>query len=185
LTELLQKNTLWNWGNEQERAFSILKEELCKEPILAYPDFSQEFILTTDASAVALGGILSQMKDGKEHPVSYTSRTFNKAERNYSPIERELKAIVWRVKHFRPYLYGRKFKIITDHRALVWLMNLEDPHSKLFRWKTEMEEFEFEIIYKKGSLNTNADALSRNPILMYQHNDENESTETASESEET
>lgn len=167
LTQLLKKDEIWKWGPEQEKAFVTLKEELCKEPILAFPDFSKQFMLTTDASGFAIGGILSQERNKKEHPVAYASRTLNKAEQNYSTIEKELLAIVWCVKHYHQYLYGRKFKIITDHRPLVWLMNLKDPHSRLARWRIMLEDYDYEIVYKKGALNTNADALSRNPVLVY------------------
>jgi len=69
--------------------------------------------------------------------------------------------IVWACKYFRPYLYGQKFKIYTDHRPLVWLFNLKKPNSKLLRWRLRLEEYDYEIIHKKGSLNSNADALSR------------------------
>lgn len=70
-------------------------------------------------------------------------------------------AIVWTVKYFRPYLFGRKFTIITDHKPLQWLFSMKDPSSKLLRWRLKMEEYDYNIVYKKGALNTNADALSR------------------------
>jgi hypothetical protein len=62
------------------------------------------------------------------------------------------------VKHFRPYLYGRKFKIASDHKPLMWIMNIKDPTSRLLRWRVKLEEYDYEIVYKKGALNTNADA---------------------------
>jgi hypothetical protein len=83
------------------------------------------------------------------------------AERNYSTSEKELLAIVWGTKHFRPYLYGRKFKITTDHQPLTWIMNVKDLSSRLLRWRLKLEEYDYEISYKKGALNTNDDALSR------------------------
>jgi hypothetical protein len=64
-------------------------------------------------------------------------------------------------KYFRPYLFVAKFKIITDHKPLQWLFNLKEPNSKLVRWRLKLEEYDYEILYKKGKLNTNADALSR------------------------
>lgn len=70
-------------------------------------------------------------------------------------------AIIWATKYFRPYLFGRRFKIITDHKPLQWLFSLKEPNSKLVRWRLKLEEFDYEIQYKKGSLNKNADALSR------------------------
>jgi hypothetical protein len=75
--------------------------------------------------------------------------------------EKELLAIVWAIKYFRPYLYGRRFKIATDHKQLTWIMNVKDPGSRLLRWRIQLEEYDYEIVYRKGSLNTYADALSR------------------------
>jgi hypothetical protein len=110
-----------------------LKEILTSKPILQYPEFSKEFILTTDASNEGIGAILSQGQIGKDFPIAYSSRNVNKAERNYTTSEKELLAIVWGIKHFRPYLYGRKFKIVSDHKPLLWIMNIKDPGSRLLR----------------------------------------------------
>jgi hypothetical protein len=161
LHALLKANTPFEWDMAQEVAFQKLKEKLVLKPILQYPDFTREFVLTTDASNEGLGAILSQGEIGKDLPVAYASRNLNKAERNYSTSEKELLAVVWGVKHFRPYLYGRKFKIPSDHKPLMWIMNVKDPGSRLLRWRIKLEEYDYEIIYKKGALNTNADALSR------------------------
>jgi len=70
-------------------------------------------------------------------------------------------AIIWAVKYFRPYLYGNKFKVITDHKPLVWLQNFKGQNQKLLRWKLTLSEYDYGIIYKKGSQNVIADALSR------------------------
>lgn len=70
-------------------------------------------------------------------------------------------AIIWATKYYRPYLYGQKFKIVTDHKPLMWLMSFKEPNSKLVRWKLQLLEYDFEVIYKKGSQNIFADALSR------------------------
>ena len=87
---------------------------LCKEPVLQYPDPSKPFVVTTDSSRVAIGAILSQGPIGKDRPISYASRVLNDAEKNYSTIEKELLAIVYAVKRFRLYLYGKKFSLVTD-----------------------------------------------------------------------
>jgi transposase InsO family protein len=131
------------------------------QPLLQYPDFSKPFILTTDASNDALGAILIQGDIRRDLPVAYASRTLNAAERNYSTVEKELLAIIWGCKHFRPYLLGRKFTVVTDYRPLVWIFNVKDPSSRLLRWRLKLEEYEYNILYKRGSSNINADALSR------------------------
>jgi len=88
------------WEESQEIAFRTLKQKLISQPILQYPDFSREFILITDASNDGAGAVLSQGQIGKDLPIAYMSRSFNKAERNYSTVEKELAAIVWGIKHF-------------------------------------------------------------------------------------
>ncbi|KAM0730356.1 Retrovirus-related Pol polyprotein from transposon 412 [Formica fusca] len=147
---------------EQQNAFEILKEKLMTTPVLKYPDFTQEFIVTTDASDYAIGAVLSQGKVGNDRPIAYASRILSRAEQNYNTTEKELLAIVWAVKHFRPYVYGTKFKIVTDHKPLIWLFNVNDPGSRLIRWRLKLEEYDYEIIHKAGRANANADALSRN-----------------------
>ena len=159
--KLLKKDVKFEWTEAQEHAFRYLKSKLTSHPILQYPDFSKEFILTTDASNRGLGAVLSQGPIGKDLPVAYASRSLSSAEIHYTTTEKELLAIVWSVKYFRPYLFGRRFKIVSDHKPLVWVMNVKDPGSRLMRWRIQLAEYEYEIVHKRGTLNTNADALSR------------------------
>jgi len=161
LTALLKKDTPYKWNDLCQQSFETLKNCLTQAPILQYPDFSKPFNLTCDASNYAIGCVLSQGPIGKDLPIAYASRTLNKAEINYNVTEKELSSIVWGIKVFRPYLFGQKFNIITDHRALIWLFNLKDPGSRLTRWRLKLEEYQYTIQYKPGSSNTNADALSR------------------------
>ena len=165
LTELLKKENSFEWKDEQQKSFDALKWKLVNPPILQYPDFTKSFVLTTDASQNAIGCILSQGKIGSDLPIAYASRTLNSAERNYSTVEKELLAIVWGCKHFRPYLLGRKFSIVTDHKPLTWIFSVKDPSSRLLRWRLLLEEYQYEVEYKAGKRNTNADALSRDPNL--------------------
>lgn len=81
---------------------------------------------------------------------------------------------MWSVKHFRPYLYGVKFKIVTDHKPLIWLCKLSNPTSRLIRWRIQLDEYEYEVTYKQGKLNSNADALSRINIEALDNNNTNE-----------
>ncbi|XP_051173560.1 uncharacterized protein LOC127289595 [Leptopilina boulardi] len=166
LTKLLRKETTFEWTQKEENAFSELRDKLITAPILQFPNWNQVFVLTTDASNEGLGAILSQGHIGEDKPIAFASRTLNKAEINYTTTEKELLAIVWAVKHFRHHLFGRRFKIVTDHKPLVWLFNVKDPTSRLMRWRLKLEEYDYEIIYKKGIANTNADALSRIPRVQ-------------------
>lgn len=94
-------------------------------------------------------------------PISFASKTFTKSETNKSTIEKELMAIHWAIETFRPFLYGTKFLVKTDHRPLVYLFNLTDPSSKLTRLRIDLEEYSFEIQHIKGECNVVADAISR------------------------
>ncbi|PNF41072.1 hypothetical protein B7P43_G06245 [Cryptotermes secundus] len=164
LTNLLKKDSEWKWLEEEQTSFELLKSKLTSSPLLQYPDFNKPFILTTDASGYAIGAILSQGKLGNDKPIAYASRTLNQAELNYATVEKELLAIVWACKHFRPYLLGRKFQIVTDHKGLTWIFNVKDPSSRLMRWKLLLEEYDYEIQYRAGERNSNADSLSRYPV---------------------
>lgn len=161
LTQLTKQDREFSWGTEEQRSFERLRNALCSEDVLAYPDFKLPFILSVDASGVALGAVLSQLQDGVERPIGYASRQLNAAERNYSATEKEMLAAVWATKYFRCYLYGRKFCLVTDHSALRWLLNVKDPSSRLARWQQRLAEFEYEAVYKPGKKHYNADALSR------------------------
>lgn len=158
MTRCLKKGNKLNTSDpDYMEAFMKCKQLLMNSPILNYPDFEKPFKLTTDASNVAIGSVLSQ----NEKPIAYYSRTLNSAEKNYSTIEKELLSILDSTKNFRPYLYGRKFTVETDHNPLVWLYKIKEPNSRLIRWKIKLDEYDFDVIYKKGKLNVVADALSR------------------------
>lgn len=161
LTKLLKKDVSFNWTSLQQNSFENLKSLLCFEPLLQYPDFTKSFYLTTEQFCCRIS--VSQGELPNDLPIVYASRTLNRAESNYSTTERELLSIVWSIKHFRPYLYGRKFTIITDHKPLTWLFNVKDPGSRLIIWRLTLEEYDYDIVYKPGKLNNNADALSRIP----------------------
>ena len=182
LTKLLKKSARFEWTSEQEQAFNTLKNCLCEQPILQFPNFEKPFNVTTDASNFAIGAVLSQGDYPKDLPVAYASRCLNSAEINYSVIEKELLAIVWAVRHFRPYLYGRRFRIVTDHQPLTWLFNIKDPKSRLVRWRLELEEHDYSIVYKPGRVNSNADALSRYPITVNLSQAQPKSKETKDDS---
>lgn len=130
-----------------------LKIAITSDSVLIYPDFNDTFILATDASGIGVGAILSQNRGGLERPVAFASKKLNKAEQNYSTIERELLGIIFGIKQFRCYLYGRRFTIITDHRPLKWILSLKDPTSRLARWALLLAEYEFDVIHRPGKKN--------------------------------
>ncbi|KAK9722049.1 Integrase zinc binding domain [Popillia japonica] len=156
-----RKKAIFIWTKECQDSFEKLTQTLISPQILQYPDFTKTFIVTTDASKVACGAVLSQNFNGQDLPISYASRSFTKGEANKSTIEKELTAIHWAVNHFRPYLWNQSFLIRSDHRPLVYLFSMKDPSSKLTRMRLSLEEFNFTVEYIKGNKNTGADALSR------------------------
>jgi len=103
---LTKKGEKFEWTTLQQHAFETLKTKLISAPVLKYPDFNEEFLVTTDASDYAIGAVLTQGKVGQDCPIAYASRVLSRAEQNYNTTEKELLAIVWAVQHFRPYLYG-------------------------------------------------------------------------------
>lgn len=160
LNRLTRKNVSFVWTKECDESFEKLKNALTTPPVLQFPDFSEsnEFIIQTDASGTAIGSVLCN-KDMR--PVAYASRPLNKSERNYPTIQKELVAIVWAIKYFRPYIYGRTFTIMTDHKPLIYLFSLKDPSSRLLKFRLTLEEYNFKIVYVPGKNNPVADALSR------------------------
>ena len=166
LYKLLSKNSKsYVWNEQCQHSFDLLKQKLVSPPILTYPDFKVPFIVSTDASGTAIGGVLSQVQKGSEKVIAYWSRQLQKAERNYSTVEREALAVVCAIKEFYPYLYGFPFTVITDHNPLTSLKGIKDTGGRLTRWLMFLQQFNFEIKYKKGSQHSNADALSRQPPI--------------------
>jgi len=163
LTKLTEKNVGFMWGTDQEEAWLELKQKLLTAPILAYPDPTREFIVDTDASAYGIGAVLSQVQDGAERVIAYGSRSLTKEERHYCVTRKEMLAVVFYLKHFRHYLYGRKFTVRTDHGALRWLTNFKDPQGQVARWLEVLGTYDFEIQHRPGLRHNNADALSRGP----------------------
>lgn len=157
LNSLTRKNAQFLWTIEHEQAFNRIKQSLANPELLAYPDFSKQFVLTVDASGAGVGSVLSQ----DDRPIAFASKGFTKAERNKATIEQELIAIHWSIRHFRHYLYGTHFIVRSDHRPLVYLYNLRETSSKLTRLRLELAEFNFTVEHIKGKNNVVADALSR------------------------
>ncbi len=133
---LTRKGVTFDWTPECQSAFDKLKKLLTGAPLLAYPDFSQHFLLETDASISGLGAVLAQHNkdDNLVHPIAYASRTLLPHEANYGISELDGLGVVWAVKPFRHYLYGHKCDVFTDHEALKALLNTPHPSGKLARW---------------------------------------------------
>ena len=163
LNQLTCKGEAYLWNDRAQRAFRRLKEALTSAPCLALPLDEGFFALDTDASAFALGGVLSQMQGGTERVVAYGSRTLSKEETRYCVTCRELLAVVVFLRYYRHFVLGRHFRLRTDHGSLRWLFHIREPEGQLARWLEYLAEFDFEIEHRAGSKHQNADALSRLP----------------------
>jgi hypothetical protein len=182
LQQLTHKNFLYVWSDDCNKAFIKLKELMCSDPVLRQPDLSKRFFLYTDASALSAGAILSQKDDKGEYVISYASRKFKHAELNYSVTEKECLAVLWAVKLYRIYLDGVEFTIITDHKALKWLLDITDPHGRLARWSIYLQAYIFIIENRPGITHTNADALSRVYTVEFSNNDQESISDTSQKS---
>ena len=159
------KKKEYQWGKEQQEAFEELKKKFAERPVLRLIDPSLPFILTTDASEVGLGAVLQQEHDDGVHPVAYLSKKLLPAEEKYPTHDRELLAIVYALKTWRPYLHGAAFRVQTDHHPLKYLETQSELSRRQQRWLETLSEFEFEIEYLRGKWNLVADALSRRADL--------------------
>lgn len=166
LTALLNKNKRFSWSPECEKSFQEIKGCLVKAPVLTCPDYSLPFIVQTDASGYGLGAVLSQPHPDGERVICYLSRSLSKQERNYSTTERECLAVLWALEKLRPYLEGVHCSVITDHYSLVWLQNQHNVTGRLARWLLRLQQFDFQIIHRKGKDNVVPDALSRSVPLV-------------------
>ena len=160
---LTRKGARFEWAEEQEMAFSQLKDLLTSAPVLAAPMDSGTFILDADASNGALGIVLQQEQDGKERVIAYASRSLDNAERSYCTTRKELLAVIFGLKKYRQFLLARSFVIRTDHSALTQLLRTPEPLAQQARWIDLLAEFNFEIRHRPGLVHGNSDALSRRP----------------------
>lgn len=167
---LLRQTTQWNWGQKQRRSFRDVKKLLKSSRVLAHFDDRLPLILACDASPYGLGAILShRMPDGSERPIGFSSRTLTKAELNYSHLDKEALAIVFGVRKYHQYLYGRHFEIKTDHKPLTHIFSESRATPKMAsgriqRWALTLGAYDYSIQYKEGKHNANVDALSRLPL---------------------
>ncbi|GFS65646.1 retrovirus-related Pol polyprotein from transposon 17.6 [Trichonephila clavipes] len=160
LYQLKKKGAKFNWSGEAQDSFDQIKRTLTEAPILQLPNFSEQFNLFTDASEVGIGAVLQQ----NQKPIAFASRTLNKAERNYTVIERECLAVIWALNKFKTYFGPLPVKVITDHAALTKLTNGKNLSSRMIRWALKLSEFNIEWEHRPGVQNVVADLLSRNPV---------------------
>ena len=163
LHALTGKHARFEWTPECEQAFVQLKDALTAAPVLAMPTDEDSFVLDVDASDRCIGAVLSQKQGEEERVIAYASRVLSRTERNYCCTRRELLAVVLFVRHYKPYLLGRRFLVPTDHAAWTWLRKTPEPIGQQARWCEILEEYDFDIQHRPGRSHGNADAMSRIP----------------------
>ncbi|KZV41973.1 peroxidase 64 [Dorcoceras hygrometricum] len=156
LTDLLKKEC-FGWNEEAQAAFDKLKGVLSTAPVLRMPNFQQEFTIECDASGRGVGAVLAQ--EGR--PIAFFSKALAPRTLSKSTYEKELMAMVLAIQHWRPYLLGRKFVVVTDHRSLTSLLKQRVTTPDQQHWIRKLLGYEFDIKYKAGTQNCAADALSR------------------------
>ncbi|GJZ66684.1 putative nucleotidyltransferase, ribonuclease H [Tanacetum coccineum] len=159
MTQLLVKDTPFNFSKECIQAFDTLKRKLTHAPIMIKPDWSLPFEIMCDASDYVVGAVLGQRIDKHFKPIHYASKTMNEAQENYTTTEKELLAVVFAFDKFRQYLVLSKTIVFTDHSALRYLFTKQDAKPRLIRWILLLQEFDIEIRNKKGAENLAADHL--------------------------
>ena len=142
---------------------------LVEAPVLAHYDVSAPLVVSADASPYGVGAVLSIIEGGQERPVAYASRSLAPAERNYSQLEKEALAVIFGVKKFHQFVYGRAFEIKTDHKPLLGLLGNGKPlpevvSPRVIRWRLTLQAYQCHLTYSPGACQANSDALSRLPL---------------------
>ncbi|GLT54897.1 hypothetical protein SLA2020_280560 [Shorea laevis] len=161
ITECLKGQT-FQWTEEADASFQLVKQKMTESPVLALPDFEKIFEVNCDASGVGIGGVLSQ--EGR--PIAFFSEKLSGSKKNYSTYDLEFYAIVQSLKHWRHYLVQKEFILITDHEALKYINSQQKLSRRHAKWVAYLQEFTFSLRHQSGSLNRVADALSRRVALL-------------------
>lgn len=152
LWRLTKKDVPYVFGPEQKEAFETLRKKLAEASRLAYFD--------KDAGPVGIGAVLIQEQHGVMVPICYVSRSLTDCERRYSQTERKALALVWACEHLQPYIYGKRFELVTDHKALEVIYSPRSkPCARIERWVLRLQPYDFRVIHMAGKYI--ADPLSR------------------------
>ena len=161
---LKRKKAPVDWQKCHQEAFDKLKGLCSEAPILAYADYKKPFSVYTDVSDIGLGAVISQKQGDKEPVIAYASRSLNKAECCYGTHKLEFLTLKWAIMdRFHEYLYGGQFEVFTDNNPLTYIMTLAKLNATGQQWIAALSIYNFQIYYRTGKTNANADALSRIP----------------------
>jgi len=176
LHALKRKGAKFIWTTDCQHSFDLLKEKISNPPVLQLADFSKPFILETDASNRAAGGVLLQENEDNDLlPVAYYSKKFNGNELKYSIYEKEAYSVILCMEKWHEFLEVRPFKLRTDNQALSYVLNTQRKLGRLSRWVERLLNLPFTVEHKKGAENVLADTLSR----LYDESNETEGKNNA------
>ena len=164
LHDLTKKHIPWSWGTPQQEAFDTLRTAFTSSPVLALWDPDRPTRIEVDASGFATGGaLLQKLDDGQWHPIAFRSASMQPAERNYEIYDREMLAIIEALRDWRHFLEGlpNPFTIVSDHANLQYWRTAQDLSRRQARWALYLSRFDFQLDYRPGNANTQADPLSR------------------------
>ncbi|XP_039602322.1 uncharacterized protein K02A2.6-like [Polypterus senegalus] len=170
LNELLQAGKQWKWSKECENSFQDAKRLVTSDTVLTHFNSSLPIKLACDASPYGIGAVMSHvMEDGSDRPIAFASRSLSAAEKNYAQIDREALSLVWGVKRFNQYLFGREFILVTDHQPLTSIFSPQKgvpatAAARMQRWALFLGGHRYKIEYKRTACHANADGLSRLPL---------------------
>ena len=149
ITEVIKKDVGFKWGEEQEKAFKVIKEKLTRAPLLALPNFAKTFEVECDASGLGIGAVLMQ----EERPIANFSEKLSGAALKYPTYDKELYALVRALETWQHYLWPKEFVIHTDHESLKLLKGQHKLNKRHARWMEFVETFPYVIRYKQGKEN--------------------------------
>ena len=162
ITEVIKKDVGFKWGEEQEKAFQVIKEKLTHAPLLPLSNFAKTFEVECDASGLGIGAVL--MQEGR--PIAYFSEKLSGAAFKYPTYDKQLYALVRALETWQHYLWSKEFVIHTNHESLKHLKGQHKLNKRHARWMEFVETFPYVIRYKQGKENIVADALSRRYVLI-------------------
>ena len=158
-----RENNYFFWNSDVREAFEILKARRTSTPVLALLSMRERFIFYIDTSQHAISAVLVQDQNGSERVIYYASKCFSKSQSLYSTTKRELLAIANFTRHFKHYVLGTRFQIVSDHRAFQWLHIFKDPDGLTARWLEKLAVFEYESVHGSGKSIGQPDSMSRIP----------------------
>ena len=157
----------WHWKGEHDKAFKQLKDAICEDVILKYPDFNQPFRIQTDASRTGLGAMLEQEEDGKWRPVAFASRRTSDTEKNYPTHKLEYLALKWAItEKFQDYVCAAPFTVYTDNAPLTYVWKSAKLDATGQRWLASLENFDFKVVYKYSPRRVKLDIFKKNSRMI-------------------